>query len=93
MAEIRALMFEGKHISHLFAQGFCKDKGKFLLANFLLLAQDHPVALLQFMILQKSKTNKQKKKLQKKDNSRNFRNFSQVVGTQLKDCPTIPEVS
>lgn len=63
MAEIRALIFEGKHISRLFAQGFCKDKGKFfLLANFLLLAQDHPVALLQFMILQKSKKKKKSRK-------------------------------
>lgn len=80
MAEIHALIFEGKHISRLFAQGFCKDKGKFfLLANFLLLAQDHPVALLQFMILQKSK---KKKKIQKNTYSRNFGNFSQAVGTE-----------
>ena len=90
VAEIHALIFEGKHISRLFAQGFCKDKGKFfLLANFLLLAQDHPVALLQFMILQKSKK-KKKKKIQKNTYSRNFGNFSQVVGTERLHWKTVP---
>lgn len=80
-------MFEGKHISHLFAQGFCKDKGKFLLANFLLLAQDHPVALLQFMILQKSKTNKQTKNCKKKTTPEILEIFLKLLALNWKTVP------